>query len=122
MFYDRYNDEVALARSIARASDKEALKKCKKSRAKASKSKKDKELSSSSGDKQEKAPLEQLLHHLRSFEGGARKQIIGTDHVRRAGRLLHEVDDAPKSVKKTLAEFSNEQNKEQLFRWQRPAG
>ena len=83
---------------------------------------------STSGDEEQKPPLEQLLaapkkpkadpplavvkdieelpvlrlfaHHLRLFEGGARKERIGTDHVRRVGRLLYEVDDAPKSVKK----------------------
>ena len=141
MFYDRYSDEVALVRSVARASEKEALKKkTKKSHPKASKPTKGKESSSStssssdegssssegssSDDQQEKAPLEQLLaapkkpkvdpplavvkeieelpvlrlfaHHLRSFEGGARKQRIGKDHVRRVERLLYEVDDAQK--------------------------
>ena len=49
----------------------------------------------------EELPVLRLLtHHLHSFEGGARKQRIGKDHVRRVGRLLYEVDDAPKSVRK----------------------
>ena len=131
-----------MARSVARASEKEALKNPKKSHPKASKptkgcgkkesssstsSSSDEGSSSSEGwssdDQQEKAPLEQLLaapkkpkadpplavvkeieelpvlrlfaHHLHSFEGGARKQRIGKNHVQRVGRLLYEVDDAP---------------------------
>lgn len=39
-------------------------------------------------------------HHLSTYEGGMRKQRISTDHVRRVGRLLYEVESTPKTVRK----------------------
>ena len=44
--------------------------------------------------------LHLFSHHLKSFEGGARKERAGQDHVRRVGRLLYEIDGEPKSVRK----------------------
>ena len=46
-------------------------------------------------------PVMQLFnHHLKSFEGGARKDRAGIDHARRVGRLLYEIDSQPKCVRK----------------------
>ena len=39
-------------------------------------------------------------HHLKSFEGDARKERAGQDHVRRVGRRLYKIDGEPKSVRK----------------------
>ena len=44
--------------------------------------------------------LKLFMHNLSVFEGGHRKARVCKDHVRRVGRLLYEVDSAPKGVKK----------------------
>ena len=49
----------------------------------------------------EELPILKLFcHHLQTFEGGSRNKRVGTDHDRRDGRLLYEVDSKFTSVQK----------------------
>ena len=54
---------------------------------------------------QELPVLQLFKHNLHMFDGGARKECISKDHARRVGRLLYEVDTAPKSVRKLWQYF-----------------